>query len=80
VATDFTAKQGQYLAFIDYYTKVNRRPPSQAGLQRYFRVSPPSVHQVILTLERNGLLSRTPGAARAIRVLLKQDELPPLDD
>lgn len=80
MATDFTAKQGQYLAFIDYYTKVNRRPPSQADLQRYFRVSPPSVHQVILTLERNGLLSRTPGAARAIRVLLKQDELPPLDD
>jgi repressor LexA len=80
VATDFTAKQGQYLAFIDYYTKVNRRPPSQADLQRYFRVSPPSVHQMILTLERNGLLSRTPGAARAIRVLLKQDELPPLDD
>ena len=80
MATDFTAKQGQYLAFIDYYTKVNRRPPSQADLQRYFRVSPPSVHQMILTLERNGLLSRTPGAARAIRVLLKQDELPPLDD
>ena len=80
MATDFTAKQGQYPAFIDYYTKVNRRPPSQADLQRYFRVSPPSVHQMILTLERNGLLSRTPGAARAIRVLLKQDELPPLDD
>ncbi|MHC4391564.1 MAG: LexA family protein [Planctomycetota bacterium] len=69
MATDFTAKQG-----IDCYTKVNRRPPSQADIQRYFRVSPPSVHQMILTLERNGLLSRTPGAARAIRVLLKQDE------
>jgi len=80
VATDFTAKQGQYLAFIYYSTKVNRRPPSQADIQRYFRVSPPSVHQMILTLERNGLLSRTPGAARAIRVLLKQDELPPLED
>ncbi|MHC4391010.1 MAG: LexA family protein, partial [Planctomycetota bacterium] len=70
MATDFTAKQGQYLAFIYYSTKVNRRPPSQADIQRYFRVSPPSVHQMILTLERNGLLSRTPGAARAIRVLL----------
>jgi repressor LexA len=78
---DFTAKQGQYLAFIYYYTKINRRPPSQADIQRYFRVSPPSVHQMILTLERNGLLSRTPGAAaRAIHVLLNQDQLPPLDD
>jgi hypothetical protein len=35
---------------------------------------------MILTLERNGLLSRTPGAARAIHVLLNQDQLPPLDD
>jgi repressor LexA len=80
VATEFTAKQGQYLAFIYYYTRVDRRPLSQADNQRYFLVSPPSVHQMILTLERNGLLSRTPGVARAIRVMLKQDELPPLED
>ena len=79
MAEDFTAKQGQYLAFIYYYTKVNRRPPSQADIQRFFRVSPPTVHQMILTLERKGLLARTPGTARAIRVLIPQNQLPPLD-
>ena len=31
----FTAKQGQYLAFIHYYTKIHRVPPAEADLQRY---------------------------------------------
>jgi len=30
-------------------------------MQRYFRVSPPSVHQMILTLEANGFIERIPG-------------------
>jgi hypothetical protein len=38
----FTAKQGQYLAFIHYYTKVNDCPPAEADMQRYFRVTPPT--------------------------------------
>lgn len=76
---EFTAKQGQYLAFIYHYTKLNRRSPAQADIQRYFEVSPPTVHQMVLTLERKGLISRTAGAARAIDVLVDRDELPPLD-
>lgn len=79
MTAEFTTKQGQYLAFIYYYTKLNRRPPAQADIQRYFKVTPPTVHQMLLTLERNGLISRTPGAARAIEVLIDSDDLPPLD-
>ena len=79
MTANFTAKQGQYLAFIYYYTKINRRPPAQADIQRYFEVSPPSVHQMVLTLERKGLISRTPGAARSLEVLVQRDELPPID-
>jgi hypothetical protein len=30
-------------------------------MQRHFRVSPPSVHEIILTLERGGLIRRQPG-------------------
>ena len=75
----FTATQGQYLAFIYYYTKLNRRPPAHADIQRYFGVSPPSVHQMLLTLERKGLIARTAGAARSIELLVARDELPPLD-
>ena len=31
--SEFTPKQGQYLAFIDAYTLVNGRPPAQSGEQ-----------------------------------------------
>lgn len=75
---NFTEKQGQYLSFIYYYTKINRRPPAQADMQRYFCVSPPTVHQMILKLEKKGLISKTSGQARAISVLLPPEELPPL--
>ena len=50
----FTEKQGQYLAFIHAYTRINKRPPAEADMQRHFRVTPPSVHQMVLTLERPG--------------------------
>ena len=74
----FTPKQGQYLAFIHAYTLVLGRPPAEADLQRHFRVTPPSVHQMVLTLERAGLIRRQPGVARSIEVLIDLGALPPL--
>jgi len=74
----FTEKQGQYLAFIHSYTKLHRRPPAESDMQMYFQVSPPSVHNMILTLELHRLIERTPGQARTIRVLLPPDEIPEL--
>jgi SOS-response transcriptional repressor LexA len=74
----FTDRQGQYLAFIDAYTRVNGRPPAEADMQRHFRVSPPSVHQMIITLERAGLIRRQPGQPRSIEVLVAPDRLPVL--
>ena len=76
----FTPKQGQYLAFIDAYTRVNRRPPAERDIQRYFGVTPPTVHQMILTLERTGFIRRTPGASRTIEVLVAPEDLPILLD
>jgi Mn-dependent DtxR family transcriptional regulator len=76
----YTRKQGQYLAFISYYTLLNRCAPAEADMERYFRVSPPSVHQMVLMLERRGLIERTPWQARSIRVLVPRDELPELED
>jgi repressor LexA len=75
----FTHKQGQYLAFIYYYSRVNGRPPAEADMQRYFRVSPPSVHQMVLTLEANGFIERTPGQGRSLRLLLAREDLPDLE-
>jgi Mn-dependent DtxR family transcriptional regulator len=74
----FTPKQGQYLAFIYAYTRIHGRPPAEADLQHYFRVSPPSVHQMVLTLERAGLIGRKPGVARSIEVLVAPELLPVL--
>ncbi len=72
----FTSTQGQYLAFLYAYTKLNRRPPAEADFRDFFEVSAPSVHQMILTLERSGFIHRTPGAARSIALLLAPESLP----
>lgn len=74
----YTAKQGQYLAF-NYYTKLNGCAPAEMDFQRYFKVSPPSVHQMILTLERQGFISRVPGQGRSITLRVKREQLPDLE-
>jgi Mn-dependent DtxR family transcriptional regulator len=73
-----TSTQGQYLAFIYAYTRVLRRPPAEADIQKYFDVTPPTVHQMLITLERKGLIRRTPGVARSIELLVAPDSLPVL--
>ena len=77
-AKTFTPKQGQYLAFIHLYTRLHRRPPAETDMQEYFRVSPPSVHQMVLTLERAGFIVRQPGVARSIQLLVDPGQLPEL--
>jgi DNA-binding MarR family transcriptional regulator len=72
----FTEKQGQYLAFIYAYSRIFRRPPAEADMQHHFRVSPPSVHQMVLTLERTGLIRRQPGVPRSIELLVAPEKLP----
>jgi repressor LexA len=77
-AKTFTPKQGQYLAFIHFYTRLHRRPPAETDMQQYFRVSPPSVHQMVLTLERAGFIRRQPRTARSIELLVEPQHLPEL--
>ncbi len=79
MAADYTPKQGQYLAFIYYYTKINRVAPAEIDLQRYFQTTPPAVHEMVRTLHSRGLISREPGKPRTIRVLLPREELPDLE-
>ena len=75
----FTPKQGQYLAFIDAYTRVHLQAPAEADIQRRFGVTPPTVHQMILDLERAGLISRRPRVPRSIQVLVPPENLPVLE-
>lgn len=79
MATSFTSKQGQYLAFIQAYTKLNRRAPAEADMQRFFRVSPPSVHRMVVELESRQLIRRISGVARSIELLVPPESLPPLE-
>ena len=74
----FTDTQGQYLAFIHAYALVNGRPPAEADMQRFFGVTPPSVHSMIKELERRGLITRVPRQPRSIAVSVPEDELPRL--
>ena len=74
----FTEKQGQYLAFIYTYALLNRRAPAEADMQAYFQVTPPSVHSMVVELERRGLIRRVPRQARSIELLIAADRLPPL--
>jgi DNA-binding MarR family transcriptional regulator len=79
VAKPFTSKQGQYLAYIYYYTKIHGRPPAESDFQRFFRVTPPAVHQMIKTLEAHGWIDREAGTARSIRLRLTRAQLPDLE-
>ena len=72
----FTEKQGQYLAFIYNYSKIHGRAPAEADLERHFKATPPTIHQMILRLEKNGLIGRVPLQPRSIRLLIKAEELP----
>jgi Mn-dependent DtxR family transcriptional regulator len=74
----FTETQGQYLAFIHAYTLINDRPPAEADMQRFFGVTPPSVHNMVVELERRGLISRVPRQPRSIAITVDDDELPRL--
>jgi len=70
-------------AALDLWAKphsnpAGRRPPAETDRQKYFRVSPPSVHQMVLTLERAGFIRRQPRTARSIEVLVDQKQLPKL--
>ena len=75
-AGSVTGLQGQYLAFIYAYSKINRIPPAEADFQRLFDVSPPRVHRMVLELERKGLIRRQPGRARSIELLVAAESLP----
>ncbi len=75
----YTKKQGQYLIFIYYYQKLNKIAPAHADFQKYFAASPPSVNDMLKTLERKNLISKERGKARSIQLLIKKEDLPELE-
>jgi hypothetical protein len=76
----FTHRQGQFLAFIHLYRKLHRQGPAELDLVQFFRVTPPSVHGMVVKLEELGLVTREPGVARSVRVTIPEEEIPALED
>jgi len=72
----FTARQGEFLAFIHRFTARHGVAPSFEEIGFHFGTTAPSVNGMIKTLERRGLLSRVPGVARSLRVLVPASLLP----
>src|SRR5204863_7674032 len=73
---DFTPTQGRYLAFIHAYANLHGYPPAESEIAAAMCVSPPSVNQMVKTLEKKGLILRQPGQPRSLRVLVPEDQIP----
>ncbi|MDO9016021.1 MAG: MarR family transcriptional regulator, partial [Deltaproteobacteria bacterium] len=60
------------------YTTIHGQAPAERDMERFFRTSPPTIHTMVKTLEREGFIRRQPGVARAIKLLVQADALPVL--
>jgi hypothetical protein len=74
--TDFTPTQGRYLAFIHAYTEGFGLSPAESEIAAAIGVSPPSVNQMMKTLEKKTLIRRQPGVPRSIEILLAPETIP----
>ena len=74
-----THRQAQFLAFIHRFTERHGVSPSFDEIAAYFGITSPSVNGMVKTLERNGFISRRPGAARTLRVEVPAHLLPDVD-
>jgi repressor LexA len=69
-----TAKQRRVFEFIRRYIDSNQEPPTIAEIGRHFQMrSPASVHAILLALEREGLIKRTPNVSRGIEIVEQED-------
>ena len=65
-----TAKQRRIYEFIRGYIESNQEPPTIAEIGRQFQMSSSaSVHAILLALEREGLIKRTPNVSRGIEIV-----------
>jgi hypothetical protein len=78
--TPFTHRQGQFLAFIHRYRRLHRQGPAELDMAQYFRVTPPSVHGMVVKLAQLGLVTREPGVPRSVRVAIPESEIPALTE
>ena len=74
----YTERQGQFLAYINQYSILNGCAPAEADMQRFFQITAPSVHSMVLMLERRGFIRRVSGQVRSITLIVPPESLPAL--
>ena len=55
---------------------VSGRAPAERDMEQFFHCTAPSVHAMVKTLEREGLIRLQPGVARSIELLVAPEVLP----
>jgi repressor LexA len=69
-----TAKQRRVYEFIRRYIESNQEPPTIAEIGRQFQMkSSASVHAILQTLEREGLIKRIPNVSRGIEIVQQKE-------
>lgn len=69
-----TAKQKRIFEFIRRYIDSNQEAPTIAEIGRQFEMkSSASVHAVLTTLEREGLIKRIPNVSRGIQIVEQKE-------
>lgn len=74
--TKLTPTQGRYLSFIHAYTEGFGYPPAESEIAKAMKVSPPSVNQMMKSLEKRGVIQRKPRVARSIQILVPREWIP----
>jgi repressor LexA len=70
-----TSRQRQVYEFICRYLDTQKQPPTIAEIGRQFQMtSPASVHSILSSLEREGLIKRIPNVSRGIEVVKQDDD------
>jgi hypothetical protein len=77
---DFTPRQGEFLAFIHSYARVNRQEPTERDLERYFRISSSGIRDMIERLEWGKFIACSEDQPRHLRVLIPVEQLPELEE
>jgi hypothetical protein len=67
-----------FFAWAEQERALYKDQRGYADFQRFFGVTAPSVHQMIVQLERLGFIRRTRRQARSIELLVPPDQLPAL--
>ena len=65
-----TKKQHRVFTFLCGYIATNSEAPTNLEIRQHFQLrSPATVHAILVSLEKEGLIKRTPNISRGIEIV-----------